>query len=266
MAAWSPTQLLLLALAVFGASAHDVGTAKYMRHLRQVRDAGRAAKTSGPSHSILAPPEEAGSKTNGHLKLVSGKLKAHLDAWLSDVLSDKFDKDPKKCANETAAMMDELRYAYTRRLVPEVLRDECKHFLYYERFGSDEEVCYAIVEHLVNTWKGDQDYETWCKEAYAKRHTAKDASEIPKKPDPGPRKGKYADVEEFSYPNDADPEKHCHGAPNCGSKSKKRSGLATDESPSPKRGRTEGVKSSTTALSLGSTVLAPLLLILAQLA
>lgn len=237
-------------LVVFLASTCDAVAIRGVRRQQNKTHASLLSASHKPS--IIAPPEDGRwvdeNADNVHIKLVQGKLKAHLDAWLKDVLSDKFDEDPKKCAKETEEMLEELRYAYTRRLVPSVLRDECKHFLYYETFGSDEEVCYAIVEHLINTWKGDKDYETWCKEAYAKRHTAKDASEIPKKKDPGPRKGKYADVEEFSYPNDADPEKPCHGAKPCngkGEKSDEPSALAKDDSPVP-REKTEPARSGAT--------------------
>mmetsp|Transcript_160379 Transcript_160379/g.295588 ORF Transcript_160379/g.295588 Transcript_160379/m.295588 type:complete len:184 (-) Transcript_160379:32-583(-) len=129
------------------------------------------------------------------------------------VFSGEFNSS--KCAEETAAMLKELRYAYTARQVPVVLRWECDEFIYYKRFGSDREVCHAIIDHLVNTWKGDQDYEEWCSEVYTKRHTAKSADEIPVKEAPEPRTGKYADVKEWSYANDAHPEKPCHGAKPC---------------------------------------------------
>jgi hypothetical protein len=132
--------------------------------------------------------------------------------WLEFVLAAVGSEE--SCANRTAAMMDELHHAYTKNQVPGVLRDECEHFLYYERFGSDKEVCHAIVEHLIRTWKSDQDYERWCKEAYSKRD-ATSADEIPKRSRPPPPDGKYADVEDFSFPNKADPEKPCHGAEPC---------------------------------------------------
>merc|ERR1740130_1625561 len=111
--------------------------------------------------------------------------------------------------------MKELRYSYTRRQVPSILRDECDLYIYYERLGKNREVCHAVVDNLVNTWRGDQNYEKWCRDVFSKAHTAETADEIPVKADPGPRKGKYADVEEFSFPNKADPEKPCHGATPC---------------------------------------------------
>ena len=43
-------------------------------------------------------------------------------------------------------MMDELHHAYTRRMVPEVLHGECDHFIYYEKFGADEEARAADLE------------------------------------------------------------------------------------------------------------------------
>mmetsp|Transcript_109224 Transcript_109224/g.216910 ORF Transcript_109224/g.216910 Transcript_109224/m.216910 type:complete len:221 (+) Transcript_109224:57-719(+) len=141
--------------------------------------------------------------------------KQHLHAWLVGLLGLEgkplLSEDPNKCADETAIMLEELRYAYSRRMVPEVLRDECKHFIYYENFGKEKEVCEAIVEHLINTMRGDKDYKTWCRDVYSKRH-AENAHKIPIKEDPGPRKGKYADVEEFSFPNDADPHRDDNGA------------------------------------------------------
>merc|ERR1719160_1062763 len=125
--------------------------------------------------------------------------------------------------------MKELRYAYSRRVVPSVLRDECDLYIYYERLGKNREVCHAVVDNLVNTWKGDKDYEKWCQEVLSKAHTAEKAEEIPVKADPGPRTGKYADVEQFSFPNDADPQKPCHGAIPCDSTSTRLAGRTSAE-------------------------------------
>merc|ERR1719353_502330 len=139
-------------------------------------------------------------------------LKEDLSNWLAFVLAGV--GSDEGCANRTAAMMDELHHAYTKRQVPELLRDECDQFIYYERFGSNKEVCHAIVEHLIRTWQSDQDYKRWCEEAYANRN-AKSADEIPERSKPPPPDGEYADVEEFSFPTKADPEKPCHGAEPC---------------------------------------------------
>merc|ERR1719401_22225 len=111
--------------------------------------------------------------------------------------------------------MNELRHAYSARMVPKILYSECSDFLYYKRFGSKPEVCKAVITNLINTWRGDKDYATWCRDVYSKRHIAQSANEIPAKKDPGPREGKYADVKEFSFPNAAHPEKPCHGAAPC---------------------------------------------------
>merc|ERR1719473_1850406 len=158
----------------------------------------------------VAPPLASAAPSHGlPLAVVQKDVSLWLEFVLAGVGSDE------SCANRTAAMMDELHHAYTKRQVPEVLRDECDQFLYYERFGSDKEVCHAIVEHLIRTWQSDQDYERWCNEAYAKRKEAKSADDIPKRSKPPPPEGKYADVEDFSFPNKADPEKPCHGAEPC---------------------------------------------------
>merc|ERR1719386_529257 len=79
---------------------------------------------------------------------VSELTQSHLHTWLSHVLSGD------DCANQTAQMLDELHHSYTARMVPDVLRDECDQFIYYEKFGSKKEVCHAIVENLIHTWKG----------------------------------------------------------------------------------------------------------------
>merc|ERR1719353_1741144 len=139
-------------------------------------------------------------------------LKEDLSNWLAFVLAGV--GSDEGCANRTAAMMDELHHAYTKRQVPELLRDECDQFIYYERFGSNKEVCHAIVEHLIHTWQSDQDYKRWCEEAYANRN-ATSADKIPTRSKPPPPDGEYADVEDFSFPNKADPEKPCHGAEPC---------------------------------------------------
>jgi len=185
--------------------------ATYHSHLRALGGTSGALADTGaavPSDGAVSPDSSA----LPHVEVfLGGEMKQRLDAWLSHVFSD----DPEECALETAAVMKELRYAYTARLVPSVLRDECEQYLYYERFGRDADVCHAIVEHLINTWRGDKDYEAWCVEAYGRRGTAKNSTEIPVKEDPGPRKGKYADVKEYSFPNDADPSKSCHGVKPC---------------------------------------------------
>jgi len=172
------------------------------------KPAAAKAAAEKPAAEKVAAEKAAAPPHALPLVVVKKDVTLWLEFMLAGVGSDE------SCANRTAAMMDELHHAYTRRQVPEVLRDECKHFLYYERFGSDEEVCYAIVEHLIRTWDSDQDYERWCKEAYAKRD-AKSADEIPTRSKPPPPDGEYADVEEFAYPNKADPEKPCHGAEPC---------------------------------------------------
>eukprot|EP00747_Dinoflagellata_sp_TGD_P168330 gnl/TRDRNA2_/TRDRNA2_194488_c0_seq1.p1 gnl/TRDRNA2_/TRDRNA2_194488_c0~~gnl/TRDRNA2_/TRDRNA2_194488_c0_seq1.p1 ORF type:complete len:420 (+),score=52.49 gnl/TRDRNA2_/TRDRNA2_194488_c0_seq1:64-1323(+) len=164
---------------------------------------------------------------------VNAQLRKRLDAWLAMIFSN----DHKDCAKETAVMLKELRYAYTRRKVPEVLHDECEHFRRDGTFGADREVCHAIAANLIRTWQGDQDYETWCRDVYSKRHTAESADEVPVQKNPGPRTGQYADVEEFSFPNTANPEVPCHGAKPCDSNSNTR--LVTDGEPEPGRPHVE---------------------------
>lgn len=161
------------------------------------------------AHGQVGPPAE------------QDKLHKEVTTWFSHVLLHQpKEEDVKTCADETSAMMDELHHAYTRRMVPEVLRDECDAFLHFEdhvsEFGDNQEVCHAVVDHLLATWDGDQDYAKWCTEAFAQRH-AKSAADVPVKTasgEAGPS-GKYADVEEFSFPNKADPEEPCHGAVPC---------------------------------------------------
>lgn len=142
-------------------------------------------------------------------------LSSRMDAWLLHLLAGE---SPEECASETAAMLEELRHAYTAGQVPEVLQQECGHFIFYKNFGSKPEVCLAIVDYLIKTWRGDRDYLTWCAEVYSKRHTAKSADDIPCKDKSKIPEGEYADVKEFSYPKDADPELPCHGAVPCPSK------------------------------------------------
>lgn len=160
------------------------------------------------NHTVLA------SESNATANMaVSAQMRASVDAWFAKVFAPK--ETTRECVKETSAMMEELRHAYTRRMVQGVLEEECGNFIYYERFGNDTEVCMAIVENLVRTGKSDKDYDTWCREVFAKRHRFEDAKDVPVKADPGPRRGKYADVKEFSYANDADPEDPCHGAVPC---------------------------------------------------
>lgn len=172
-----------------------------------LRGVGQGTATLTANSSSVAANATALSTT------VTQQTRLAVHAWFQKVLRPE--ESVADCAEESAAMMRELRYAYSRRMVPQILEEECTLYLYYERFHQDMEVCLAMVQGLERTWRGDQDYKAWCEDVFAKRGEFKTAEDVPVIPDPGPRKGKYADVEQFSFPNDADPESPCHGSKPC---------------------------------------------------